>query len=87
MPLFCMSMHCDAHRLGARSCSAFVAALCNDCHQDVAAARRTGDATLLAAYEQTIKHSREVARTRAMQIGPKSARPKGWTAKKEGGED
>lgn len=33
----------------------------------VAAARRTGDATLLAAYEQTIKYSREVARARAMQ--------------------
>jgi hypothetical protein len=53
----------------------------------VAAARRTGDATLLAAYEQTIKHSREVARTRAMQIGQKSARTQGTAAKKEGGED
>jgi integron integrase len=53
----------------------------------VAAARRTGDATLLAAYEQTIKHSREVARTRAMQIGQKSARAQGTAAKKEGGED
>jgi hypothetical protein len=53
----------------------------------VAATRRTGDATLLAAYEQTIKHSREVARTRAMQIGPKRARAQGTAAKKEGGED
>lgn len=33
----------------------------------VAAARRTGDATLLAAYEKTIKYSREVARRRATQ--------------------
>jgi hypothetical protein len=53
----------------------------------VAAARRTGDATLLAAYEQTIKYSREVAKTRAMQAGQKSVRAQSAAAKKEGGED
>jgi hypothetical protein len=52
----------------------------------VAAARQTGDATLLAAYEQTIKYSREVARTRVMQVGQKSAQAQGVAAKKQGGE-
>jgi hypothetical protein len=52
----------------------------------VAAARRTGNATLLAAYEQTIKYSREVARTRAMQGGQQSAPAQGATTKKDGGE-
>ena len=33
----------------------------------VTAARRTGDAKLLEAYEQTIKYSREVAKARAKQ--------------------
>jgi hypothetical protein len=40
----------------------------------VTAARRTGDAKLLAAYEQTIKYSREVARTRAKQAAQEAVR-------------
>ena len=52
----------------------------------VAAARRTGNATLLAAYEKTIKYSREVARTRAMQAGQTGAPAQGATTKKDGGE-
>jgi hypothetical protein len=40
----------------------------------VTAARRTGDAKLLKAYEQTIKYSREVARTRAKQAAQEAER-------------